>query len=128
DQPFDAGAREVLGLAERDHFAREEQRTEEVVGEGEMVAGQDDRPFPRHVLHSLGPGAEYQVKDGPQDGLDHPVQHSGTSSRRRASVGLDRPSTAGTYRPALSSHSPPDPSPDKPFMSPGVPDDRGPAG
>jgi hypothetical protein len=59
EQAFQARAGKVLRLGKEDHLPRKRQRREEVIGEREVVAGQDGGPGPRHVVGSLGPRTEH---------------------------------------------------------------------
>src|SRR5699024_5762003 len=72
---LEARAREVLGLADEDDLAVEDDRQDERVDDGEVVA-REDRPAGRgHVLEPAGPRAEVQLQPGTGDDLLHePVE------------------------------------------------------
>src|SRR5690606_38364912 len=63
EEPLDAAAGEVVRLAEADDLALEVERSEEVVGERQVVAGEDGRPLLGHVLDALGHGPEDDVEN-----------------------------------------------------------------
>src|SRR5579871_403146 len=84
DQALQPAPGEVLRLGQEDHLARHRQRPEEMVGEGQMVAGQDDRTPPRNVLDPPGPGPEHDLQQHPERVLRHPVAHLHIVPRRGA--------------------------------------------
>src|SRR5262249_470215 len=76
DQALQPVPGEVLGLGEERHLARQRQRAEEVVGERQVVEGENGRPLARHVVRSLRPRPEQDREEGPEDRLHHPVTHA----------------------------------------------------
>src|SRR5580658_6661572 len=76
DQALQPAPGEVLRFGQEDHLPRHRQRPEEVVGERQVVAGQDDRASPRHVLDPPRPGPKDNLQRQPQRVLRHPVEHS----------------------------------------------------
>ena len=76
DQALHPAAGEVLGLGEERHLARQRQRAEEVIGERQVVPGEDGRSFARYVVRPLGPRPEQDREEGPEYRLDHPVTHA----------------------------------------------------
>ncbi len=82
-QPFQPSASEIFGFRQEDHLARQRQRRKEVIGERQMVASQDGRAVPRHVVGALRPRAEHQPQERAQYRLDHPVEHGHMFPRQR---------------------------------------------
>ena len=70
------GAGEVLGLGQKGHPARHDRRHHEMVGERQMIAGDDRRAVFRHVLDALDPRPEHQPQQGPEDHVfEYLVEH-----------------------------------------------------
>src|SRR6185437_6712080 len=86
-QALDALAGEVLGLREEHHLARQRLRAEEVIGEREVVARQDDRAAARHVPASARPGTEHNPQGYAQRVLSYPVEHGYIVPRLTKSMG-----------------------------------------
>src|SRR6202044_825222 len=106
----DALAGEVLGLGEEHHLPRQRHRAEEMVGERQVVADQDDGTAAGHVLAPARPGAEYHLQRDAKRVLGYPVEHTYIVARPAgfaaavwwrsgaASSGFER--TAASRRPA----------------------------
>ncbi|EKA59945.1 hypothetical protein B277_15479 [Janibacter hoylei PVAS-1] len=81
EPPFEAGAGEVVRLREEGQPPVDDERQEDRVGEGQVVAGQDRRPLGGNVLEPLDLGSEEDPEQRPEeDPLEHPVQHCRTTS------------------------------------------------
>src|SRR6201989_2730254 len=66
DQPLQPASGEVLRLAQEDHFPRQRQRPEEVIGERQVVTREDDRASSGHVLNPPRAGPEEDPPRYPQ--------------------------------------------------------------
>src|SRR5208282_961810 len=75
DQALDAASGEVLRLGQEDHLPRHRQRPEEVVGERQVIAREDDGTSARNVLDTRRAGPEDDLQRHAERVLRKPVEH-----------------------------------------------------
>src|ERR1700751_1268512 len=75
EQPLQAASGEVLRLAQVGHLPRHRKRPEEMVGERQVIAREDDRAPPGHVLRPPRTGPEDDLQRYPERVFRQPVAH-----------------------------------------------------
>src|SRR5215470_7265881 len=112
DQALQTAPGEILGLGEKHDLPRERQRREEVIGERQVVARDDDRSRPGDLLRMLRPRAEQDPQQRAEDRLHRPVIHDHMLPRGGAAAeGLPR---AGSPWCWPAAPKPPAPRPGRP--------------
>ncbi len=94
---LDAGAGEVVLLGQEHHLARRHDRDDQAVGEGEVVAGHDDRAGARDVLEPLDARAPDHLGHRWHDRVHDLVEHRCPSPRPGAAPGAAQPARWPSY-------------------------------
>src|SRR6201995_2476938 len=76
DEALQPLAGEVLGLSQEDHLPAQRERAEEVIGERQVVAGDDRRPLLGHVAGTFRPPGEEDLQRHPEGELSQFVVHA----------------------------------------------------